>query len=56
VEDPAEELSTERFFADLLNAVMDNAPVSIHKPVRLKRMGEEPPGGLPPSDGVTPDE
>lgn len=56
VKDPAEELSTARFFADLLNAVMDNTPVEQHKPVRLKRMGDEPPGGLPPADGVTPDE
>jgi hypothetical protein len=47
VEDPAEELSTGRFFADLLNAVLDNTPVEQHKGVRLKRMGGEPPGGLP---------
>lgn len=57
VEDPAEELSTKRFFADLLNAVMVNTPVEVHKPVRLKRMGGEPRGGLPPADdGVVADE
>ncbi|MGA9761639.1 MAG: hypothetical protein WBQ14_04375 [Gaiellaceae bacterium] len=49
VEDPADELTTGKFFADLLNAVMDNTPVEIHKSVRLKKIGE-PPGGLPPSD------
>jgi len=47
VEDPADDLSTGRFFADLLNAVLDNTPVEQHKGVRLKRMGGEPPGGLP---------
>lgn len=46
-EDPADELSTGRFFADLLNAVLENTPVEQHKGVRLKRMGGEPPGGLP---------
>jgi hypothetical protein len=56
VEDPAEELSTALFFADLLNAVMDNTPVEVHKPVRLKRMGDEPPGGLPPGNEINPDE
>ncbi len=50
VEDPADELSTPRFFADLLNAVMDNTPVEVHKSVRLKKMGQEPPGGLPPAE------
>ena len=49
VEDSASELCAERFFADLLHAVMDKTPVEIHKPVRLKRMGGAPPGGLPPS-------
>src|SRR4051812_31469805 len=50
VEDPADELSAGRFFADLLNAVMDNTPVEMHKAVRLKKLGEPPPGGLPPTD------
>lgn len=49
VEDPAIELSSSRFFADLLNAVMDNTPVEMHKPIRLKKLGE-PPGGLPPTE------
>jgi hypothetical protein len=51
VEDPADELSASRFFADLLNAVMENTPVEQHKGVRLKKMGGEPPGGLPPTTG-----
>lgn len=46
VEDPAEELTARRFFSDLLNAVMENTPVEIHKAVRLRKLGE-PPGGLP---------
>lgn len=50
VEDPAEELSASRFFTNLLNAVLDNTPVEQHKGVRLKRMGGEPPGGLPTED------
>jgi hypothetical protein len=49
VEDPADELSAPRFFTDLVNAVLSYSPVEIHKPVRLKKLGE-PPGGLPPSD------
>ena len=52
VEDPAEELSSARFFEDLLNAVMDNTPVEMHKPVRLRKM-REPPGGLPPTEEDT---
>ena len=56
VEDPAEELSASRFFADLLNAVMNNTPVDIHQELRLRKQGE-PEGGLPPTpDDVAPDE
>lgn len=56
VEDPAEELSASRFFADVLNAVMSNTPVDIHQELRLRKQGE-PEGGLPPVDEVVaPDE
>jgi hypothetical protein len=56
VEDPAEELSASRFFADLLNAVMSNTTVDIHRELRLRKQGE-PEGGLPPIDElVAPDE
>lgn len=56
VEDPAEELSASRFFADVLNAVMGNTPVDIHQELRLRKQGE-PEGGLPPVDEVAaPDE
>ena len=56
VEDPAEELSAGRFFADLLNAVMNNTPVDVHQELRLRKQGE-PEGGLPPTpDDVAPDE
>jgi hypothetical protein len=49
VDDPAEILSAPRFFADLLNAVMTNAPVDLHQELRRRKQGE-PPGGLPPLD------
>lgn len=56
VADPAEELSASRFFADALNAVMDNTPVDVHQELRLRKQGE-PEGGLPPAeDVVAPDE
>lgn len=56
VEDPADVLSAPRFFADLLNALMDNTPVDLHLELRLRKQGE-PPGGLPPLDEtVAPDE
>ncbi|HEY8722264.1 MAG TPA: hypothetical protein VIL92_00220 [Gaiellaceae bacterium] len=56
VEDPADELSASRFFADILNAVMNNTPVDIHQELRLRKQGE-PEGGLPPTpDDVVPDE
>lgn len=50
VEDPAAELSAERFFTDLLDAVMSNTPVDRHQEIRLRRLGEPPPGGMPPTD------
>jgi hypothetical protein len=49
VEDPADELSASSFFADLLNAVMDNTPVDIHQELRLRKQGE-PEGGMPSTD------
>lgn len=55
-EDPEPILSAPRFFRDLLNAVMDNAPIDIHEELRLRKLGE-PEGGLPPEDeDVPPDE
>ena len=53
VEDPAEELSMGRFFADLVHAVLDNTPVEQHKGVRLKRLGGGTRGAdsQPKSDG-----
>ena len=56
VEDPAEELSTGRFFADILNAVMNNTPVDLHQELRLRKQGE-PEGGMPPvEEAVAPEE
>jgi len=51
VEDPAEELSASRFFADILNAVMNNTPVDIHQELRLRKQGE-PEGGMPPLEEI----
>lgn len=49
VDDPADALSAPRFFTDLLNAVMGNAPVDLHQEIRRRKQGE-PLGGLPPVD------
>ena len=55
-DDPEPILSAPRFFMDLLNAVMNNAPVDIHQELRLRKLGE-PEGGMPPTDEeVAPDE
>jgi len=49
-------LSASRFFADILNAVMNNTPVDIHQELRLRKQGE-PEGGMPPLDEeVAPEE
>ena len=56
IDDPADMLSAPRFFTDLLNAVMRNAPVDLHQEIRRRKQGE-PTGGLPPVDEtVAPDE
>lgn len=56
VEDPAEQLSAPRFFADLLDAVMTNTPVDVHPEVRLRKLGE-PQGGMPtPEEDGVPEE
>lgn len=56
VEDPAPALALPRFFEDLLNAVMTYTPVDLHREVRLRKLGEPPPGGMPPEeDSVTPE-
>ena len=52
VEDASELLSASQFFEDLLDAVMSNTPVDLHREVRLRRQGE-PPGGLPPTEDTT---
>lgn len=49
-------LSAPRFFADLLDAVMDNTPVDIHQGLRKRRYAE-PEGGMPPpSVSVAPEQ
>jgi len=56
IDDPADMLSAPRFFTDLLNAVMRNAPVDLHQEIRRRKQGE-PTGGLPPVDEtVAPEE
>ncbi len=56
VDDPAEMLSAPRFFSDLLAAVMNNAPVDLHREIRRRKQGE-PLGGFPPPDElVAPEE
>jgi hypothetical protein len=50
VEDPAEQLVASRFFEDLLDAVMENTPVNMHPEIRLRKLGAEPPGGMPSPD------
>lgn len=56
VDDPAAALSAPRFFTDLLNAVVTNAPVDLHQEIRRRKQGE-PRGGLPPiDDTVAPEE
>ncbi|HMJ73927.1 MAG TPA: hypothetical protein VK471_11255 [Solirubrobacterales bacterium] len=54
VDDPASTLSVSRFFEDLLSAVMDNTPVTVHQEIRLRKEGERL-GGMPPSDEATPE-
>jgi hypothetical protein len=48
VEDPAPALALPRFFEDLLNALMAYTPVNVHEEVRLRQLGEDPVGGMPP--------
>jgi hypothetical protein len=55
VEDGSPLLSASRFFEDVLGAVMNNTPVDLYQEVRLRQQGE-PPGGLPPTEGVTVEE
>jgi hypothetical protein len=56
VEDPAPALALPRFFEDLLNALMAYTPVDIHEDIRLRKLGEPPPGGMPPEEeSTTPD-
>lgn len=50
VEDPAPALALPRFFEDLLNAVMTQTPVDVHREIRLRKLGEPPPGGFPPEE------
>ena len=49
IEDPAPALALPRFFEDLLNALMNYTPVNVHEDVRLRKLGEPPTGGMPPS-------
>ncbi len=53
VEDPAPVLGLGRFFEDLLNAVMTYTPVNVHETVRLRKLGEDPVGGFPPTSGAS---
>jgi len=49
ITDPTDTLSAPRFFTDLLDAVMRNAPVDLHQEIRRRKQGE-PVGGMPPPD------
>lgn len=52
IEEPSEDLSAGRFFADLVEAVTSNSPANVHKDLRLRRDGM-PKGGVPdPADEV----
>lgn len=53
VGDPAPALGLGRFFEDLLNAVMAYTPVNVHETVRLRKLGEDPIGGFPPTSGAS---
>lgn len=46
IEEPASDLSSARFFTDLISAVTTRTPISEHQAVRLRRDGQ-PIGGLP---------
>jgi len=50
IEDPAPALALSRFFEDLLNAVMAQTPVDIHREIRARKRGEPPIGGFPPEE------
>lgn len=49
VEDPASALALPRFFENLLDALMSYTPVNVHEDVRLRKLGQRPTGGMPPS-------
>lgn len=49
IDEPAEGLSASAFFSTLLETVMTNTPVDVHRDVRLRKHGE-PKGGLPEGD------
>jgi hypothetical protein len=56
IEDPTPTLTAPRFFADLVNAVLEYSPVGVHQDVREMKEGE-PAGGTPPPDqGLTAEE
>lgn len=50
VEDPAPALALPRFFADLLDAVMNSTPVDVHPEIRRRKLGGQPVGGFPPAE------
>lgn len=56
IEDPADRLSMATFFSNILDTVMANTPVDVHLELRRRRLGVQPPGGLPPPrDDVMPE-
>lgn len=56
VQDPTDTLTAPRFFADLVNAVLEYTPVGVHQGVREMKEGEPLGGTPPPDEGVSPEE
>jgi hypothetical protein len=52
VKSAADVLSADRFFKDLITAVLTNSPVDRHVSVRDRLPEPQPPGGLPPEDSA----
>jgi hypothetical protein len=56
LDDPTDNLTAPRFFADLVNAVLDYTPVGVHQAIREMKEGEPDGGAPPPDEGVSPEE
>jgi hypothetical protein len=56
LDDPTDNLTAPRFFADLVNAVLDYTPVGVHQAIREMKEGEPDGGAPPPDEGISPEE